>query len=114
MSAVQQEKRPRGRPFGSVGTKASKLRKVAARLKQLAETTAMELVQDSLDGKPVDKEQLSTAKWTITSAKEFHKVVQAEEEGKKSEIDEVRAETSIVEEETERAVVFQLHMPKKE
>lgn len=115
MSAVQQEKRPRGRPFGSVGTKASKLRKVAARLKQLAETTAMELVQDSLDGKPVDKEQLSTAKWTITSAKEFHKVVQAEEEGKKSEIDDARAEASIVEEEeTEKAVVFQLHMPKKE
>lgn len=115
MSALQQEKRQRGRPFGSVGTKASKLRKIANKLKVLAETTAMEIVQNSLDGKPVDKEQLATAKFTITTAKQFHQAVVAEEENKKAEIDEAREEASIeMEEEENGRAVFKLHMPRSE
>lgn len=113
MTAVQQEKRQRGRPFGSVGTKASKLRKIANKLKQLAETTAMDIVQDSLDGKPVDKERLNTAKFTITTAKQFHQAVIAEEDDKKAEIDEAREEASIeVEEQGDGRAVFKLHMPR--
>lgn len=115
MTALQQEKRPRGRPFGAVGTKTSKLRKIANKLKVLAETTAMEIVQDSLDGKAVDKEQLATAKFTITTAKQFHQAVVAEEENKKAEIDEAREEASIeFEEEGNGRAVFKLHMPRSE
>lgn len=115
MTAIQQEKRQRGRPFGSVGTKASKLRKLATKLKLLAETTALEIVEKSLDGRPVDKEQLATAKFTITTAKQFHQAVVAEEESKKAEIDEAREEASIeVEEESDGRAVFKLHMPRSE
>ena len=115
MTAVQQEKRQRGRPFGSVGTKTSKLRKLASKLKFLAETTAMEIIQNSLDGKDVDKERLATAKFTINSAKQFHQAVVAEEENKKAEIDEAREEASIeVEEESNGRAVFKLHMPRSE
>lgn len=115
MTAIQQEKRQRGRPFGSVGTKASKLRKLASKLKFLAETTAMEIVQNSLDGKDVDKERLATAKFTINSAKQFHQAVVAEEENKKAEIDEAREEASIeVEEQSDGRAVFKLHMPRSE
>lgn len=115
MTAVQQEKRQRGRPVGSVGTKASKLRKIADKLKVLAETTAMEIVQDSLDGKAVDKEQLATAKFTITTAKQFHQAVVAEEENKKPGIDKAREEASIeVEEQGDGRAVFKLHMPRSE
>jgi hypothetical protein len=115
MQTAQQEKRQRGRPFGSVGTKASKLRKIANKLKLLAETTAMEIVQNSLDGKTVDKEQLATAKFTITTAKQFHQAVVAEEENKKAEIDEAREEASIeMEEEGNGRAVFKLHMPRSE
>ena len=114
MSAVQQEKRQRGRPFGSVGTKASKLRKLASKLKILAETTALEIVERSLDGRPVDKEQLATAKFTITTAKQFHQAVVAEEENKKDE-NTVSPETEIeVEEESGGRAVFKLHMPRGE
>ena len=115
MSAVQQEKRQRGRPFGSVGTKASKLRKLASKLKILAETTALEIVERSLDGRPVDKEQLATAKFTITTAKQFHQAVVAEEENKKAEIEETPTGSSIeVEEESNGRAVFKLHMPRSE
>lgn len=115
MTAVQQEKRQRGRPQGSLGSKTSKLRKLASKLKFLAETTAMEIVQNSLDGKVVDKEQLATAKFTITTAKQFHQAVVAEEENKKTEIDESRGEASIeMEEEENGRAVFKLHMSSKE
>ena len=112
MTAVQQEKRQRGRPFGSVGTKASKLRKLATKLKILAETTALEIVEKSLDGKSVDKEQLATAKFTITTAKQFHQAVVAEEENKKAE-NASSEETEIeVEEQSDGRAVFKLHMPR--
>ena len=114
MTAVQQEKRQRGRPFGSVGTKASKLRKLATKLKILAETTALEIVEKSLDGKSVDKEQLATAKFTITTAKQFHQAVVAEEENKKAE-NTPSEETEIeVEEQSDGRAVFKLHMPRSE
>ena len=115
MTALQQEKKQRGRPFGSVGTKASKLRKIANKLKFLAETTAMEIVQNSLDGKMVDKEQLATAKWTVTSAKEFHKAVLQEEESKRESVDDARSEIQDIEEDQEGKVSFSLVMqPKKD
>ena len=74
------EKKPRGRPVGTVGTKISKLRRVANRLEQMARTQAMNIIQDSLDGKNVEKTTLDTAKWTVTSAKQFHQAVLAEKE----------------------------------
>ena len=114
MTAIQQEKRQRGRPFGSVGTKASKLRKLASKLKFLAETTAMEIVQNSLDGKDVDKERLATAKFTINSAKQFHQAVVAEEENKKAENNSSEETEVEVEEQSDGRAVFKLHMPRSE
>ena len=107
-----QEKRQRGRPFGSVGTKASKLRKLATKLKVLAETTALEIVEKSLDGKTVDKEQLATAKFTITTAKQFHQAVVAEEENKKAENNSSEETEVEVEEQSDGRAVFKLHMPR--
>ena len=115
MSAIPQETRPPGRPKGSLGGKTSKLRKLANKLKILAETTALEIVENSLDGKIVDKEQLATAKFTINSAKQFHQAVVAEEENKKAEIEETPTGSSIeVEEESNGRAVFKLHMPRSE
>lgn len=114
MTAVQQETRPPGRPKGSLGGKTSKLRKLANKLKILAETTALEIVESSLDGKPVDKEQLATAKFTINSAKQFHQAVLAEEENKKAE-NAPSEETEVeVEEQSDGRAVFKLHMPRSE
>lgn len=78
---VETEQGQRGRPVGSK-TKISKLQRIANRLEQMARTQAMTIIQESLDGKPVDKDKLSTAKWTVTTAKEFHKAVLQEKEGK--------------------------------
>lgn len=89
------EQGQRGRPVGSK-TKISKLQRIANRLEQMARTQAMTIIQESLDGHPVDKDKLSTAKWTVTTAKEFHKAVLQEKEGKDSDsvvdIDEVQTE----------------------
>lgn len=114
MTAVQQEKRQRGRPQGSLGSKTSKLRKLASKLKFLAETTAMEIVQNSLDGKDVDKERLATAKFTINSAKQFHQAVVAEEENKKAENPSSEETEVEVEEQSDGRAVFKLHMPRGE
>ena len=110
------EKKPRGRPVGTVGTKISKLRRVANRLEQMARTQAMNLIQKSLDGEAVEKAQLDTAKWTVTTAKAFHQACLAEEESRRQVIDEAREEASIVEEEDKEtgAAVFHLKMIAKE
>lgn len=112
MTALQQEKRQRGRPQGSLGTKTSKLRKLATKLKVLAETTALEIVEKSLDGRLVDKEQLATAKFTITTAKQFHQAVVAEEENKKAENASSEDTEIEVEEQSDGRAVFKLHMPR--
>ena len=109
-----QEKRQRGRPQGSFGGKTSKLRKLATKLKVLAETTALEIVEKSLDGKSVDKEQLATAKFTITTAKQFHQAVVAEEENKKAENNSSEETEVEVEEQSDGRAVFKLHMPRSE
>lgn len=110
------EKKPRGRPVGTVGTKISKLRRVANRLEQMARTQAMNLIQKSLDGEAVEKAQLDTAKWVVTCSKEFHKACLQEEEGRRQRVEEAREEASIVEEEDKEtgAAVFHLKMITKE
>ena len=109
-----QEKRQRGRHQGSLGGKTSKLRKLATKLKVLAETTALEIVEKSLDGRPVDKEQLATAKFTITTAKQFHQAVVAEEDNKKAETEEQEGGSVEVEEQSDGRAIFKLHMPREE
>ena len=80
----------------------------------LAETTALEIVEKSLDGRPVDKEQLATAKFTITTAKQFHQAVVAEEENKKAENASSEDTEIEVEEQSDGRAVFKLHMPRSE
>ena len=75
----KEEPKKGGRPFGST-TKISKLQRISTRLEQMARTQAMNIIQDSLDGKNVEKTTLDTAKWTVTSAKQFHQAVLAEKE----------------------------------
>ena len=112
---LQEEKRGKGRPVGTVGTKISKLKRIANRLEQMARIQSMTIIQESLDGVPVDKEKLATAKWTVTSAKEFHKAVLQEEESKRVEIDDARSEIQDIEEDQEGKVSFSLVMqPKKD
>lgn len=111
------EKKPRGRPVGTVGTKISKLRRVANRLEQMARTQAMNLIQQSLDGEAVEKAQLDTAKWVVTCSKEFHKACLQEEEGRRQRINDARDEASVITEEEDKetgAAVFHLKMITKE
>lgn len=113
---LQEEKRGKGRPVGTVGTKISKLKRIANKLESMARTQGLDIIQESLDGKVVDKEKLATAKWTVTTAKEFHKAVIQEEESKRVEVDEARSEIQEVEEDEHTGKVsFSLVMqPKKE
>lgn len=111
----QEEKRGKGRPTGTVGTKISKLKRIANRLEQMARTQGIETIQDSLDGKVVDKDKLATAKWVVTTAKEFHKTVLQEEQEKKQEIDDARSGIQDVDEDEGGKVSFSLVMqPKKD
>ena len=116
MSAVpKEEKRGKGRPVGTVGTKISKLKRIANRLEQMARIQSMTIIQESLDGKPVDKEKLGTAKWVVTTAKEFHKAVLQEEESKRESVEDARSEIQDIEEDQEGKVSFSLVMqPKKD
>ena len=102
--AVEAEQNKGGRPFGSK-TKISKLQRIANRLEQMARTQAMTIIQESLDGKSVDKEKLSTAKWTVTTAKEFHKAVLSEKEAQ-TEAEDQEAGEQITEDQDK--VVFTL------
>lgn len=82
MVAVPEEQQNKGgRPVGST-TKISKLQRTANRLEQMARMDALPLIQKSLDGKAVEKDQLATAKWTITAAKDFHNAVLSEKRAK--------------------------------
>ena len=100
-----------GRPFGAT-TKIAKLQRLANRLEQMARTQGMDIIQDSLNGKDVDKETLATAKWVVTASKEFHKACLQEKEAKNSVKDGASVEVEEIE--TEGATVFQLHMSKTE
>ena len=109
------KEKKRGRPFGAT-TQIAKLQRIANRLEQMARTQCMNIIQDSLDGKAVDKEVLSTAKWVVASSKEFHKACLQEKEAKNSKGSDLPGtpEIEIEEYETEGATVFQLHMSKTE
>lgn len=87
---LQEEKRGKGRPVGTVGTKISKLKRIANKLEAMARTQSLDIIQDSLDGKVVDKEKLATAKWTVAVAKDYHNACLKEEEGKRELIEEAR------------------------
>lgn len=82
MTAVPQEKEKNkgGRPIGS-STKISKLQRISTKLNEMARDDAIPLLQKSLDGdKNVDKEQLASAKFVITAAKQYHQAILAEKE----------------------------------
>lgn len=106
----------RGRPFGST-TKISKLSRISTRLEQMARTQAMTIIQKSLDNKPdVDKEQLSTAKWVVTTSKQFHQAILAEKESWKAK-EEGKTPTIEIEEDEEdgnKIAKFSLVMTKEE
>lgn len=109
MTAVQQEEQVNkgGRPKGST-TKISKMQRIANRLEEMARVDALPLIQASLDGEPVDKDRLTTAKWTVSSAKDFHNTVLAEKKAR-AEKDAAGNPVVEVEEDDENApAVFSL------
>ena len=112
----KEEGRPRGRPFGST-TKISKLSRISTRLEQMARTQAMGIIQRSLDNKPdVDKEQLTTAKWVVTTSKQFHQAILAEKESWKAKEDSKAPTIEMEEDEDDgnKIAKFSLVMTKEE
>lgn len=102
---------PKGRPEGT-GRKISKMKRLSNRIEEMARTKALGIIQKSLDGEEVDKDQLSTAKWTVTTAQQLHKAVLQEEEmlrGGKPEAEE----ELIPDPDGDRKVVFSLVMGDK-
>lgn len=96
-----------GRPKGS-STKISKMQRIANRLEEMARLEALPLIQQSLEGKVVEKERLTTAKWTVTASKDFHNTVLAEKKAR-AEKDEDGNPTVQVDEDDENApAVFSL------
>lgn len=103
---------PNGRPVGS-GRKISKMKRIANRLEEMARTQALGIIQKSLNGEALDKEQLATAKWTVTAAQAAHKMVLQEEDIIKAKDND--GENPVVEEdEKQKATVFSLVMRDKE
>jgi len=67
MTAEQEKpKKAIGRPVGSKGIKKSKLRKTEAKLLALQDK-ALENIAKSVNGQNVDKEILTSSKWTINT-----------------------------------------------
>lgn len=76
--AAADAKRRAGRPFGAVGRRKSKLRETVKRLHEM-NADAVQIVQDSLDGKDVDPAKLATAKWVITTTVAVNKAAVEDE-----------------------------------
>lgn len=76
-----------GRPKGT-GKPVSRLRQLEKQLKTLTDTSLKLIAQEldfgvgKPDVKPVDKEALSTAKWTVTTYTAVRKAAEAEEQSK--------------------------------
>lgn len=97
-----------GRPKGS-STKISKMQRIANRLEEMARVDALPLIQKSLDGKePVDKDRLATAKWTISSSKDFHNAVLAEKKARAEKDAEGQSVVEIDEDDENAPAVFSL------
>lgn len=75
---------PSGRPKGK-GKPVSRLRQLERKLKELSDKSLVLIEQELNFGsgkegvKPVDKEALSTAKWTVTTYTAVRKAAEAEE-----------------------------------
>jgi len=86
-----------GRPPGSGNkSKASSLRKTLKKLKSFEEK-AIQNIEDSVNGKEVDKEQLASSKWLVTSVVTVQKACLAEEQFKESLNDEDEEKEPVVE-----------------
>ena len=68
-----------GRPVGS-STKISKLQRISTKLNKMANEDAIPLLEKSLAGENIDKERLASAKFVVTTAKQYHQAILAEKE----------------------------------
>ena len=111
MTAVTEEKEETvnkgGRPKGS-STKISKMQRIANRLEEMARIDALPLIQKSLDGEPVDKDRLTTAKWTVSASKDFHNTVLAEKKARAEKDAEGQSVVEIDEDDENAPAVFSL------
>lgn len=71
---------PNGRPKGT-GRPVSRLRTLVKKL-QAMEAKALKNIEDSVDGKEVDKQTLDTSKWVITTAVNVNRAATQEEQFK--------------------------------
>lgn len=104
-----------GRPTQPKGKPVSKLRSTLAKLRQL-EPKALENIEKSVNGEEVDKSQLDTSKWVISTSVTVAKAATAEEatvHGIRSDLAGDNDEPEEKEEDTKPR--FSLHvLPKKE
>ena len=111
MSTIPEEKEEvvskGGRPKGS-STKISKIQRLANRLEDMARNDALPLVQKSLDGEVIEKDRLATAKWTISSAKDFHNAVLAEKRARADKDAEGQSVVDLDEDDENAPAKFQL------
>ena len=111
MSAIPEEKEETvnkgGRPKGS-STKISKMQRIANRLEEMARIDALPLIQKSLDGEAVDKDRLTTAKWTVSVSKDFHNTVLAEKKARAEKDAEGQPVVEIDEDDENAPAVFSL------
>lgn len=98
VEVVQEQQNKGGRPVGST-TKISKMQRIANRLETMARIDAIPIIQKSLDGKVIDKDQLATAKWTVTASKDFHNTVLAEKKARAAKDEDGNPVTPALEEE---------------
>lgn len=108
MTALPEEQVNKGgRPKGST-TKISKMQRIANRLEEMARIDALPLIQKSLSGEVVDKDSLTTAKWTVTASKDFHNTVLAEKKARAEKDAEGQPVVEIDEDDENAPAVFSL------
>lgn len=106
-AAPEEQVNKGGRPKGS-STKISKMQRIANRLEEMARIDALPLIQKSLDGDAVDKDRLTTAKWTVSVSKDFHNTVLAEKKARAEKDAEGQPVVEIDEDDENAPAVFSL------
>lgn len=96
----KEKKNKGGRPAGGFNRRSSKLRATERKLLAMGED-AVKAIQDSLEGRDVDSEVLSTAKWVINTTVTVTRAALAEEVTINAEVQKLREEAASSQDEEE-------------
>lgn len=100
-----------GRPVGS-STKISKLQRISTKLNKMANEDAIPLLEKSLAGEPIDKERLASAKFVVTTAKQYHQAILAEKDALEGGKNEGKQEGEVPEDDENAPAKFSLKIVK--